>query len=41
MSDDKKNVCLKLENVSKVFAKVESDGVTHELQHVSTEVQSG
>lgn len=41
MSDDKKNVCLKLENVSKVFAKVESDGVTHALQDVSTEMQSG
>lgn len=41
MSDDKKKVCLKLENVSKVFAKVESDGVTHALQDVSTEMQSG
>ena len=41
MSDNKKKVCLKLENVSKVFAKVESDGVTHALQDVSTEMQSG
>ena len=41
MSDDKRKVCLKLENVSKVFAKVESDGVTHALQDVSTEMQSG
>ena len=41
MSDDKNKVCLKLENVSKVFAKVESDGVTHALQDVSTEMQSG
>lgn len=41
MSDDKKKVCLKLENVSKVFARVESDGVTHALQDVSTEMQSG
>lgn len=41
MSEDKKKVCLKLENVSKVFAKVESDGVTHALQDVSTEMQSG
>ena len=41
MRDDKKKVCLKLENVSKVFAKVESDGATHALQHVSTEMQSG
>ena len=41
MNDDKKKVCLKLENVSKVFAKVESDGVTHALQDVSTEMQSG
>lgn len=41
MSDDKKKVCLKLENVSKVFAKVESDGVTHALQDVSTSMTSG
>ena len=41
MNDDKRKVCLKLENVSKVFAKVESDGVTHALQDVSTEMQSG
>lgn len=41
MSDDKRKVCLKLENVSKVFARVESDGVTHALQDVSTEMQSG
>ena len=28
MTNEKKNVCLKIENVSKVFAKVESDQVT-------------
>ena len=32
MSDEKKAVCLKLENVSKVFAKVESDLVTNGLE---------
>lgn len=41
MSKEKKNVCLKIENVSKVFAKVESDGVTHALQDVSAEMSSG
>ncbi len=33
----KESFCLKLENVSKVFAKVESDEVTHALQDVSVE----
>ena len=41
MSDEKKAVCLKLENVSKVFAKVESDQVTHALQDVSVEMSGG
>ena len=41
MQNEKKTVCLRLENVSKVFAKVESDGVTHALQDVSTSMTSG
>ena len=41
MSDEKKAVCLKLENVSKVFAKVESDDVTHALLDVSASMTSG
>ena len=40
MAEEKK-VCLKIENVSKVFAKVESDQVTHALQDVSAEMNSG
>ena len=32
MPKQKKDVCLTLENVSKVFAKVESDEATHALQ---------
>lgn len=36
-----KKVTLKLENVSKVFAKVESDEVTHALYNVSTTMESG
>ena len=39
MSD--RNVTLKLENVSKVFAKVESDEVTHALHNVSLSMESG
>ena len=35
MPMEKKDVCLTLENVSKVFARVESDEVTHALQDVS------
>lgn len=38
---EEKNVCLKLENVSKVFAKVESDQVTHALEDVTVEMRSG
>lgn len=34
-------VTLKLENVSKSFAKVESDDVTHALHNVSTTMESG
>ena len=36
-----KKVTLELENVSKVFAKVESDEVTHALYNVSTTMESG
>lgn len=36
-----KKVTLELDKVSKVFAKVESDEVTHALYHVSTTIQSG
>lgn len=39
--EEKKSVCLKLENVSKVFAKVESDAVTHALQDASITMHSG
>lgn len=38
--EDKK-VTLKLDNVSKVFAKVESDVVTHALSNVSVTMESG
>ena len=38
---EKKNVTLKLENVSKSFAKIETDEVTHALTSVSTSMQSG
>lgn len=38
--EDKK-VTLKLENVSKVFAKVESDDVTHALYNVKAQMESG
>lgn len=41
MRNKKKDVCLTLENVSKVFAKVESDEVTHALQDVSVTMKSG
>ncbi len=41
MSDNKKKVCLTLESVSKVFAKVESDEVTHALHDVSVTMESG
>ena len=41
MPMEKKDVCLTLENVSKVFAKVESDEVTHALQDVSVTMKSG
>lgn len=37
----KKNVTLKLEKVSKSFAKVENDEVTHALNEVSLTMQSG
>ena len=38
--EDKK-LTLKLENVSKVFAKVESDDVTHALYNVNVQMESG
>jgi len=41
MSDNLKKVTLKLENVSKSFAKVESDEVTHALDNVSLHMESG
>lgn len=41
MTDRNENVCLKLDNVSKVFAKVETDDVTHALYNVTTEMSSG
>ena len=41
MANEKKDVCLTLENVSKVFARVESDEVTHALQDVSVTMKSG
>lgn len=36
-----KKVVLKLDDVSKVFAKVENDEVTHALDHVSVTMESG
>ena len=41
MPMEKKDVRLTLENVSKVFARVESDEVTHALQDVSVTMKSG
>ena len=41
MPKEKNDVCLTLENVSKVFARVESDEVTHALQDVSVTMKSG
>ena len=41
MRGEEKNIHLKLDHVSKVFAKVERDQVTHALQDVSTELSSG
>ena len=38
---DKKKVVLKLEDVSKSFAKVETDEVTHALTSVTTSMESG
>ena len=38
---EKKKVTLRLDNVSKVFAKVESDEVTHALYNVSVSMESG
>lgn len=40
-TSETKEICLRLENVSKVFAKVESDEVTHALQDVSVTMKSG
>lgn len=39
--DDRSNVVLKLNGVSKSFAKVEQDEVTHALDHVDLEMESG
>ena len=41
MSDEMRSVSLQLEKVSKVFARVESDQVTHALQNVSVSMKSG
>jgi len=38
---DKKKVTLKLEDVSKSFAKIETDEVTHALTSVTTSMESG
>ena len=38
---EKKNVVLKLEDVSKSFAKIETDDVTHALTSVTTSMESG
>ena len=38
---EKKNVTLKLDSVSKSFAKVEADEVTHALNNVSLTMESG
>jgi len=38
---EKKNVTLKLEEVSKSFAKIETDEVTHALTSVTTTMESG
>ncbi len=38
---ENKKVTLRLDNVSKVFAKVESDEVTHALYNVSVSMESG
>lgn len=40
-TNETKEICLRLENISKVFAKVESDEVTHALQDVSVTMKSG
>lgn len=41
MSSENKNICLKVDHVSKVFAKVENDQVTYALEDVSAEMNSG
>ena len=41
MRGEEKTIRLKLENVSKVFAKVERGQVTHALQNVSAKLSSG
>ena len=38
---EKKHVVLKLDHVSKGFAKIETDEVTHALDHISTTMESG
>ena len=38
---ENRHVTLKLENVSKSFAKVEADEVTHALDNVSVTMESG
>ena len=41
MKEDNKHVTLKLEGVSKSFAKVENDEVTHALDNVDLTMESG
>ena len=39
--DDTSRILLKLENISKSFAKVENDEVTHALDQINLEMESG
>ena len=39
--DDTSRILLKLENISKSFAKVENDEVTHALDGIDLEMRSG
>ncbi|MBP3588806.1 MAG: ABC transporter ATP-binding protein, partial [Clostridia bacterium] len=41
MADKQKQVVLRLEQVSKSFAKVETDGVTHALNRINLQMESG
>ena len=39
--DDTNRILLKLENISKSFAKVENDQVTHALDQINLQMESG